>query len=59
VVPHLSIADQITNEQQFESVAHYFTKASRAVLPIHAAATGVALMDKTTVRWEIRNTFTL
>jgi hypothetical protein len=59
VVPHLSIADQITDERQFESVASDFARASRAVLPIRATAADVALMDTTAGRWEIRSTFML
>lgn len=53
VVPHLTVA-QLANERELDRVAEEFAKASLGKLPIHAAATEVALMDNKSGRWQVR-----
>jgi hypothetical protein len=54
VVPHLSVANQCTDEQELERIAVEFAQASQGELPIGARATEITLMDTTSGRWEIR-----
>jgi 2'-5' RNA ligase len=51
-VPHLTIA-QIADERVLDRVAEEFASASQGRLPIHAAASQVALMENGSGRWEI------
>lgn len=58
IVPHLSVAT-ITDQQTLDRVAAEFTQASRGVLPIHATATEVTLLEKRAGSWLMRTTFGL
>ncbi len=53
VVPHLSVA-QLADQRQLDLVAQTFAAASAKMLPMHAQASEVALMDNHTSRWETR-----
>jgi 2'-5' RNA ligase len=51
-VPHLTVA-QIVDGRELERVAEEFASASHGRLPIHAAASQVALMENGSGRWKI------
>jgi 2'-5' RNA ligase len=58
VVPHLTVA-QLADEQQAEQVAVELERASQGLLPIHATARQIALMDTLTGSWQLRTTIPL
>ena len=58
IVPHLSVA-ALSDEQQLDRITDEFALASRAILPIHATAAEVALMDNRSGRWQVRTTLSL
>jgi 2'-5' RNA ligase len=56
IIPHLSLA-QLPDEQRLDAIAEDFAESSRERLPIEAVASGVALMDTRSGRWEISTVF--
>jgi 2'-5' RNA ligase len=52
-MPHLTLA-QLPDEQDLDRVADEFACASQGMLPIHATASQVALMDNEPGRWQVR-----
>jgi len=58
IVPHLSVAS-LADELRLDRAADEFAQASRGILPIHATAAEVALMDNRSGRWQVRATFRL
>jgi 2'-5' RNA ligase len=58
IVPHLTVA-QVADPGQLDRVASSFSHACHGRLPIGAAATEVALMEKRSERWAVRATFAL
>ncbi len=58
IVPHLTVA-QLATEREVDRVAAAFAKASPEKLPIHAAATEVALMDNRSGRWQVHTSLGL
>ena len=59
VIPHLTVADRLSGEQELAEVALEFEQASQGCLPVQAEAADVALMDSRSGRWEINTTFKL
>jgi hypothetical protein len=53
VVPHLSVA-WVKDEQRLDRIADDFAQASQGRLPIEATARDVALMEKRSGHWLIR-----
>jgi 2'-5' RNA ligase len=58
IIPHLTVA-QLADERQLERVADQFAQASQTMLPFHATAAEVTLMDNQSGRWQTRSTFRL
>jgi hypothetical protein len=58
VVPHLSVADRLPDEQ-LNRIAAELGQASKGNLPILAAANDVALLDTKPGRWQVRTRFKL
>jgi hypothetical protein len=58
VVPHLSVANQLPDEQ-LNRIAAELGESSKGKLPISAAATNVALLDTKSGRWQVRTRFKL
>jgi 2'-5' RNA ligase len=58
IIPHLSIA-WLADEPRLTEVAADFAKASDGKLPIRAAASEIALMDKRSGRWNVEASFSL
>ena len=58
VVPHLSVAAQLADEQ-LERIAAELKQASEGNLPISARASEIALLDTRSGRWQVRATLKL
>jgi 2'-5' RNA ligase len=59
VIPHLSVAARVTDEQQLDRIANNFCQVSQGKLPIHATVMDVLLMDNRAGHWLTRETFSL
>ena len=59
VIPHLTVADRLSGEQEFAEVTLEFEQAAQGRLPIQGHAAEVTLMDSRSGRWEINTTFRL
>ena len=59
VIPHLTVADRLSGEQELGEVTREFEQASQGCLPVQAEAADVALMDSRSGRWEINSTLKL
>jgi 2'-5' RNA ligase len=58
VIPHLTIAD-VEQPMQLEMIEREFMELHGARLPVKACAQHVLLIDNTSGRWEVRQTFRL
>ena len=58
VVPHLTVADQRTDEQ-LDRITVELNSASEGKLPISAFASEVVLLDTKSGHWDVRATFKL
>ena len=58
VVPHLTVADQLPDEQ-LNRIAAELGEASKDKLPISTEADDVALLDTKSGRWQVRTRFRL
>jgi hypothetical protein len=56
--PHLTVA-QIASETRLDEVTRVFEQAAAGMLPIHAKASKVALMENRSGKWRVRATFEL
>ena len=59
VIPHLTVADRLSGEQELAEVAREFEEASQGCLPIQGHAGEATLMDSRSGRWEINTAFKL
>jgi 2'-5' RNA ligase len=57
IIPHLTVAE--VDDGQLDAIAAGFAPAAKAMLPIGARATEVALMDNASGRWSVRTVFGL
>jgi 2'-5' RNA ligase len=59
IIPHLSVAAQLTDEQQLRRIADDFAQACQGQLPIHATVSQILLVDNSSGHWLTRTTFSL
>jgi hypothetical protein len=58
VVPHLSVADQLRDEQ-LDHIAAELGQASKGKLPISVVAYDIALLGTRSGRWQVHTKFKL
>ena len=58
VIPHLTVADQLADEE-LDRIDAEFKQASEGKLPISAVASEIALLDTKSGRWQVRATLKL
>lgn len=58
VIPHLTVADQLADEE-LDRITAKFKQASEGKLPISAVASEIALLDTKSGQWQVRATLKL
>ena len=59
ITPHLSVAAQISDDQQLDRIAGDFEQASQGILPIQAIVGSALLVENSSGDWLVRETFRL
>jgi 2'-5' RNA ligase len=59
IIPHLSVAAQLTDEQLLQWIADDLAQTCQGHLPIHATVSEILLVDNSSGHWLTRTTFSL